>query len=261
MSKKTEGAIPIEMQEAVDRLNPFLLKLGMLEIAIVNPSKCLPQPRNARYFAPEVFRQLVDNIKVAGNLESVPLVYRHESREGYFFTTSGHHRIDAAKEAGLNWVMVFIFKPTSVDEITSKQLSHNALTGIDDPVVLAELFNSIEDLQAKIATGLTSEVGKIEYDSLNFKIGATKSMTLLFVPEELLDHLGRMDAIEEEISKIPVKGSEQTRLIGKADWNSFAALMRKIKKTENIKSNAVAFGWILSLAEAQLKSFKKGDKP
>jgi hypothetical protein len=128
-------------KELLARLNNQLKSYNVPELGLVKPEDCLGQDKNARYFTPEVFQQLVDNVKADGQLESVPLVYPHPDIEGKYLIISGHHRIDAAKQAKLEYVLVFVIRPTSQDEIISKQLSHNALVGMDDKAVLAEIFS------------------------------------------------------------------------------------------------------------------------
>lgn len=228
----------------------------MLELALVSPKDCLPQPKNARYFAPEVFKQLVENVK-QGGMESAPLVIRSRQAEGKYDIISGHHRVEAAKEAGKDFILVFVASDDlTEDQITSKQLSHNALVGRDDKTILAELFQSIRDINEKIKTGLSDEVGKISYESLNFRVGNFKEFTMLFLPEDeaMVD-----EAMEEIAKSMLVKSSSAVRLAPVEYWDRFADAIRKIKKVENIKSNATAFLRLIELALQQLQSVKGKD--
>ena len=93
------------MKKILSDLNKELKKLGMLELAIVNPKDCLPQKVNARYMTAETMHQLTENIKKDGHLESVPLVHKDGDK---YRIISGHHRIDAAKAAQLDQILVMI---------------------------------------------------------------------------------------------------------------------------------------------------------
>ena len=152
------------LKEAIDRINPILKANNMCEFRVVNPKECKGQEVNARYMPSETFLQLIENIKKDERLESVPLCY--EDDNGVIRIISGHHRIKAAEEIQLNEIIVMITQPESNDEIVSKQISHNALTGKDDQQVLNELFDSISDIGHRIATGLNDKLEKISYPSI-----------------------------------------------------------------------------------------------
>lgn len=243
----------LPLSELLRELNRHLTGMGMLELALISPKDCIPAPVNARYFLPETMRQLVDNIRDAGHLESVPLVYRKDEVPGKVFTISGHHRIDAAKAAELELILVLVTPVQSEEEVVSKQLAHNALTGQDDPVILAELFGRIKDIQLRLQTGLNDAVSKISYPSLNFRLGATKQFSLVFVPEDAILYDRGMEELEEFARSIPTTGSTEIRLLPAELWDRFAAIMRRVKKQENIKSNATAMLFLLNLAEETMR--------
>jgi ParB-like chromosome segregation protein Spo0J len=113
-----------DLKNNLSSLNEQTRALGLPEIAIVKPSDCMEQEKNARYFAPEVFQQLVDNIKSDGRLESIPLCYQtdKDKEAGKYHIISGHHRVSAAKQAGLEFIMIFVFCPKDRYEIIAKQL-------------------------------------------------------------------------------------------------------------------------------------------
>ncbi len=243
------------MQHDLANLNAALRESGMCEVAIVRPQDCVGQKKNARYFTPEKFAQLVQNIKRDGRLESVPLVYAIE--EGKYSIISGHHRIDAAKEAGLERILVFVTTPESHDEIVSKQLSHNALVGKDDPMLLAELFNSIAEMDLRLASGLSDEVSKISYASLNFRVGEYKELVLMFLPEQLED----LDAKMTEIANSSMADKNSTVFLASLkDYEKFTATLRHLKKVENIKNNATAVQRMAELALLQLTTGSEAEQ-
>jgi ParB-like chromosome segregation protein Spo0J len=230
----------------IDTINEQLRQHGLCEIAIVSPKDCLAQKKNARYFDAEMFQQLVANVKRDGRLESTPLVYRDGDK---FRIISGHHRVDAAKEAGLEKILVLVTSPENRDEIVSKQLAHNAITGKDDAVVLSELFQSIEDLELKLATGLQDIAGRISLDSLNFKLSPTKEMTFLFLPDDEKMTDEAMEAIAEQLA---LKSNSTVYLASLAYYERFAQALRKVKKIENIKSNGAAFNRLIEIVKEVL---------
>lgn len=238
----------IQFEELV-ALNEKLKVLGMYPLALVDPKKCKPQRKNARYMKPEVFRRLVENVKRSGTLESVPLVMLVDGTEDVYEIISGHHRIEAAQKAEVKLILVMVAPTLSLDEKVSKQLAHNALEGQDDAVVLAELFSSIQDLQLRLSTGLQDQLEKLAYVGLSFKAGEFKQFTLLFLPEDA----GIVDeALDGLVEGMIVKGDDAVRLTSIAHYDRFASAIRKLKMAENIKNNGVALLRLVELAEQQM---------
>jgi malonyl CoA-acyl carrier protein transacylase len=70
---------------------------------------------------------------------------------------SGHHRVDAAKAAGEEWLLIlFTDRELSRQEQIAIQLSHNAISGEDEPTVLRELWGELVALGA---------LGGMDYDA------------------------------------------------------------------------------------------------
>jgi len=131
-----------------------------LEIWHVHHDCLREQDKNARVMPTRKFDRLSDNIGKRGALEQLPYVYNPspDDPETEFQIISGHHRIRAARKAQIEMLCVLVeTREMSRDEITAKQLAHNALVGFDDPQVLAEMFFSIEDIEARIETGIADE--------------------------------------------------------------------------------------------------------
>lgn len=239
---------PEPIKASLQVLNEHLRAAGLLEILLVKPSECVAQRINARYFSPEIMQQLTNNIADAGNLESMPLVY---VEDGVYKIISGHHRIEAAVAAKLPWILVLRALPKSHDEVVSMQIAHNALVGIDDKVILSEMFQSIQDIQLRLRTGLNDELAKITYTSLNFRIGEFRELTLLFLPEQL----GELESDLEMIARnTSVRPQTTVMLADRSDFDTFTKVLRRIKRTENIKNNATAILRMAQLAMEHLNA-------
>lgn len=237
--------------DLLKQLNEKLQEYGMLEVLIVDPRKLKGQEKNARYFPAEKYKTLVNNIKKEKKLESVPLVMRN--KKGELEIISGHHRVEAAIEAGLDKILVMVYNHLSRDKVISKQLSHNSLTGLDDKTILAELFQEIQDIELKMSTGLNDEVAKINYESINFRLGSFKEFIITFLPED--EEL--YDKTMEDILKESMIGQDSAvRLTSMKYYDKFADTIRKIKKTENIKSNGIALNRLVELANERMEDLK-----
>lgn len=135
-----------------------------LEVWRVGLNDLHEQDRNARTMSPRLFNQLVDNIQQDKRLESLPFVVLVDDQ---LEIVSGHHRVRAARAAGLKEIVVLVdvSEGLSRSRIVSKQLSHNAIQGMDDEGVLVELFKEMDDVGDMIASAVDAE-GLGVYDSL-----------------------------------------------------------------------------------------------
>lgn len=128
--------------------------------------------KNARVMAPDKFDRLSANIKKDKRLESLPLCTFADNAEGNkkFLILSGHHRTRAARTAALLEIYVLCLEDDlSKNQIISKQLAHNALAGYDNKDVLAELYAEIDDINEKMASGLTDLEVKLSNDKVKFE--------------------------------------------------------------------------------------------
>ena len=106
-----------------------------LELRHVPPGDLRGQDVNAQVLTPELDEALRRNIAERGALESVPFCAM--TRRGLEIV-SGHHRVAAAVDAGIDSIPVLV-DTTGLDRssIAAKQIAHNAIAGVADPQVLA----------------------------------------------------------------------------------------------------------------------------
>jgi len=126
-----------------------------LVIAKVRIGDLREQDVNARIMKTEMQRQLTDNIKRRGQLESLPFCTLAGKK---IEIVSGHHRVRSAKECG---AIPEIFVILDISGLTrsqkaAKQLAHNAISGFDDQSTLREIAGMIDDVDDM----LESYVGK-----------------------------------------------------------------------------------------------------
>ena len=115
-----------------------------------------PQAKNARFMTAAQMKRLTENVRRDGHLTSSILVYAPE--EEPMEILSGHHRVDAALAAGLEQSEAHVITThLSAERKTAIQLSHNAVTGQDDPAQLAELYQGLSELDERLYSGLTDD--------------------------------------------------------------------------------------------------------
>ena len=109
-----------------------------LVIAKVKLTDFREQDINARIMKTEMQKQLTDNIKKRGQLESLPFC---ALIDGKIEIISGHHRIRSAKDSGVLTELFVILDTTGLrrSQVAAKQLAHNAISGFDDQSTLKDV--------------------------------------------------------------------------------------------------------------------------
>jgi hypothetical protein len=177
-----------EIQVALDELNARLAGKQPYKLFMAKISELDFLEKNARYMNKEQFEALARNIKTDGGLTSLPLCYLQEN--GRLLVLSGNHRLKAAIHAGVEESLVLLIdKPLSKQRQIAIQLSHNAIVGRDDEQILKELWKEIDDLEASIYSGLSTElVEKLlntDFSTISEQRVLFKEVTLMFLPEEI----------------------------------------------------------------------------
>ena len=207
-----------------------------LIIAKVKIANIKEQDINARIMKPEMFKQLVDNIKKRGQLESLPLCVMAEDK---IEIISGHHRIRAAREAGMEDIVVILdISGLSRSQIAAKQIAHNAISGFDDQSTLKEIVKLIEDVDDMLESYIGKDImgepmaelekllsPKVEFD--------WKNITFTFLPHQMAD-------LEKLIS---VLESTSPDLVGVApieEHKPFMEAINKYQKFANVKNTGAA---------------------
>lgn len=223
------------------------------EILRINPKTLKRREVNARYMEPAQFERLVDNVRTDGKLTSTVLCFKHE--DGELEILSGHHRSAAAIEVGLDEIDVeVILTPLSEERRIAIQISHNSITGQDNPSILGSMYENL-DLSAKKFSGLTDESLK-GFDSLKLEgLGAAsikyQQLVLLFLPEEL-------EVFEEALKEFEKPTNPphiHTAHIG--TFNALFDTIVKTKEEQSVFNSAVALSVMAQLAFERLEQIKE----
>jgi hypothetical protein len=212
-----------------------------LEIWKVHVDALYEQNKNARSMSNGMFDRLANNMAEDGRLESMPFCFRNERDQ--FEIISGHHRVRGARKAEITEIYILLEpKPLTRDEVISKQLSHNALSGRDDAALMAELYNEIGSVMSRLKTGLDpKELAMLDEEPLSAtNIGLrydSKAMVFLFLPSQY-------DAVQEaiRISGLPGGDEDDEILIGEIDqYERLQDAMRSVGRHENIRNASAVF--------------------
>lgn len=134
-----------------------LLELGGgLELWKVAIDDLREQDENARVMPQAMFDRLQKTVERDERLESLPLC---AVTERGIEIVSGHHRIRAARAAGLSEAHILVdVTGLTEDQIRAKQLAHNAISGEDNEQVLARIYGKIRDVDARLESFIDPKV-------------------------------------------------------------------------------------------------------
>lgn len=231
-----------ELRQELTRLNQLLEGVTPYRLGVATPEDMRPADVNAHFMSKRVYDQLVANIKRDGNLATLPFCW-HDAGGGIHIL-SGHHRIDAARDAGVT-ALLYLYTDgvLSADERTAIQISHNALVGEDDLVILKRQWESIASLEARLYSGLDDERFK-SFDPIT--LGAFNEKDIRFETIELLFLPAEIERITEIVKKLGK--SKRVRFVGHVDqYDALADALMRLKDASTIFNSATAF---LLMAEA-----------
>ncbi len=208
--------------------------------------------KNAHYMPTKLYKRLVENVRHDGNLSSLPCCWR--DAYGKLGVLSGNHRVDAARDAGVERILVLYTDATlSRSEQIAVQLAHNAIVGADNKQTLRELWDEILELEFKQYTGLdettleTVDAGSL--DKLRAQQLPLEMVQLLFLPEEV----ERVQAVIDGLGRLG--GREAVRYAARlADFDRFFETLLKVKEAEGIVNSATAVLRMVEIVEAHLQT-------
>lgn len=211
---------------------------------------------NARYMRHETFQQLVENIKRDGNLTQLPFCILED--DGKWKVLSGNHRVQAAIEAGLE-VIEFIGTEDklSKDRQTAIQLSHNAISGEDDPTVLKALYEGIEDIDFKMYSGLDDKtlelLEQVQPESLSEVNLEFQTMNMVFLPSELEKARTLIDEISKETGR-----ADQVWLASMKSYDDFLDSMEAVSASYQVKNVALTLLIMLDVVKRNMSTLSEG---
>ena len=222
-----------------------------LIIAKVATSFLREQDINARIMKNEMQRQLTDNIKKRGQLESLPFcaLTQNETR---IEIISGHHRIRSAKEAGLEYIFVILdVSGLNRSKITAKQIAHNAISGFDDQSTLKELVKMLDDVDDMIESYAGKDILKEPDAELDKYLSPTvkfdwKNVMLMFLPHQIAD----LDKLAEAAVKL---SPDYIGLVGIEEYKPFIEALAKYQAFADVKNVGAAIHSMTRLALASME--------
>lgn len=226
------------------------------EIIKINPRELKLLELNARFMRHETFQQLVENIKRDGGLTQLPFCVWEEDSQSYL-VLSGNHRVKAAIEAKLEEIEVIVtHDKLSKDRQIAIQLSHNSISGEDDPTILKSLYEDIEDIDLKVYAGLddktlelleTVQPESIGEANLEFQV-----MNIVFLPHELEKIKHRWAEIESQIQ------ADDVWIAQNKQYDDFMDYMEGVSDSYDVKNVATTFIIMLDILTKHWEELSEG---
>jgi hypothetical protein len=218
---------------------------GGLEIWRVPLDDLREQDKNARVMDPQAMERLEQTFKRDGRLENLPFCALTDRGVE---VVSGHHRTRAARSSGMKEIFVLVDTTgLTRDQITAKQLAHNAIEGRDDPQLVKELYESIQDVDARLESFI--DPSELDLDLENLSVGNVavdfdhRIITVVFMPHELDRFKRACEAVLERIQSEGRGDVEEVLVASIEQAELFTELTKGISDAVEVK----AYGPILSV--------------
>ena len=210
-----------------------------LVIAKVHLADIREQDINARIMKNETQKQLTDNIKKRGQLESLPYCALIDGR---IEIISGHHRIRSAKDSGVLEEVFVILDLSGLrrSQVAAKQIAHNAINGYDDQSTLREIAKLIDDvddmLESYIGKDILEELiaPKVEFDWRN--------VTFTFLPHQLQD-------LDKLVSVLQNLNPDTIGVAPIEEHKPFIEAITKFQSFANVKNTGAAIHAMIRATE------------
>ena len=246
---------------STDLADTFVASLEAgLELHYVNIDWLVEQELNAHVMNGGTFDRLAANIEKDRRLESLPFCAAREKGEKTILEiVSGHHRVRAARKAELQKIHVLVdVTGLSRSEIVSKQLSHNAIGGVDDPDILAQLFQEMTTIEDMVSSHIdpfeigvypATEVPKLDTVKVNYE---TRVVTFMFLPTQA-------DQFDEVCDRIP-QSVDDVALLPLDLVSKFEETMQQLGKRCDIRAMGAVVSKMCDLALEWIEEHPEEEK-
>jgi ParB-like nuclease domain len=221
----------------------------------IDPREILLLDKNARYMRHETFAQLKNNVQGDGALTSVPFCVHPKEGDERWLVISGNHRVKAAIAAALMKIFVLVTDEIlTADQMKAIQLSHNSLAGEDDPMVLKEIYESIEGSSLKEYAGLDDKVlgliKELNAEPLPAVSLEWTTVQFLFLPEEA-------ERLKELIGKA-AKAAGGRYAARFKDYDRFMEMVSIAGDAHGVVNAATSINMMLDVFERHLDDLESG---
>lgn len=243
-----------ELAPLLEKLNELVFGAdSRMAIEFVAIDELREQDLNANVMPTEMFNALVSNIQKNEVLESLPLVATRK-RSKVKEIVSGHHRIRAAREAGITHILVLCYHGLTDGEIRAKQLAHNSIQGDSDQEIVAAIFSKIRGMDNKLESYIdTKRLGKVP-DTVRFKpididpLMNSKTVTIVFLATQTEDFSRAMELL--------IPKPDEVYLAHQEAFDGFKTAVHRVRKELDVRSVPAAIAHMATIVTEYLNTTK-----
>ena len=229
-----------------------------LDVYKVNVDEVREQDINARVMPPEMMERLTETVQKEARLEQLPFTVK---RGEHFEMVSGHHRLRAARAAGLTEIFVLAdTRDLSKSKVRAKQIAHNRIAGEDDSQTLAKLYAEMQSVDDILESFLRPEdfddVKQLETAAITDIAIAVpwKHLTLVFMPSAM-EAIERIEAI---VKRVP-KEADTIGLVSVDMLDRFRKAAAALGRTEDVRSLGAIVTRMTEIVEEHLAKVEEAD--
>jgi ParB-like chromosome segregation protein Spo0J len=244
-----------EVNAKLAEVNPMLFGPGArLGLYYARVADLHEQDINANVMPVGMFNALVGNIEKNGALESLALCATRAESPEKIEIVSGHHRIRAARQAGVEAVTVLLYRNLSLSEIRAKQLAHNAIAGKSDPEIVRELLGQIDNIADRMESYIDPDAFDQVPKAVEFKMvdidpmADAKTVTVVFLPTQAQDFRTAMDLLSAQPDEVYVAH--------RAAFDAFRDAIQQAKAELDVVATPTAIAAMARLALERLAQLK-----
>lgn len=257
MAKKQSDLTDVPAEVPVEDPTEIRMKIGDdLWIEWVDVTSLREQDVNAQQMQPRHFDRLTENIRIRGQLESLPYCHR-PGGVGVTSVVSGHHRTRAARSAGLTRVPAIVdYREMTRSTIIAKQIAHNELHGEPDESILRQLVDAMTSVDDMLMSGLDEDfLPVVEPDDTQLLIPHAefdwRMITLLFLPKQMTEFEEVIDMLDRKTEVVGVASTEQ--------FAAFSNALLDFARVRGIKSMSAAIYVLTRIAREQVEQAEQQD--
>lgn len=220
------------------------------------------QTKNARTMTPKMFKRLAETIGKAKRLEQLPFAaLRRDGERDRLELISGHHRVRASRTANVLHIFVLVdVTGLSRGDVVAKQLSHNAIMGQDDPDILAQLFEELENIDQMMESAVDPEALTIANTMPPVSIDAVtvdaeiKTMTIIFLPSQVND----LDRVCQYVKALI---GDEAAVAQRDQYDQFVHTIQRLGAKEDIRAIGSILAKMIEITERYLEAVATNETP
>jgi hypothetical protein len=243
--------------------------LAETRVDTVDPGDIRLLDLNARFMPHETFQRLVENVRKDGQLTQIPfgwLLHDDETQEivldddgdPIYEVLSGNHRVKAAIAAELSEIKFeYVDHYLSPAQRAAIQLSHNELTGRDDPATLKVIYTEIDSVDWRLYSGLDDKKLELLEDtsppSLSEANLTFQTVSVVFLPDELEEAKAIWDDVKGETA-----GSKERWVMRWQDYDAWLDAVEKASRAYGVKNVATGVMAVLHIFAEHTEDLRAG---